>query len=101
MRPGAACDAVSFSCFPPPPGVQRAHREKQAQEDGRDKIQRVGKAELPQLKGGAALIGADKGEDAINDFDIDGGGVKDKINDSADAVLVFDKDGDGISGEDG
>ena len=25
----------------------------------------------------------------------------DRINDSADAVLVFDKDGDGISGKDG
>lgn len=37
----------------------------------------------------------------IVDFDIDGDGVVDKINNSADAVLVFDKDGDGISGADG
>lgn len=34
-------------------------------------------------------------------YDIDGDGILDTINDSADAVLVFDKDGDGISGEDG
>ncbi len=37
----------------------------------------------------------------VIDYDIDGDGELDKINDSADAVLVFDKDGDGISGEDG
>lgn len=37
----------------------------------------------------------------VVDFDIDGDGKVDKINDSADAVLVFDKDGDGISGADG
>lgn len=37
----------------------------------------------------------------IIDYDIDGDGQKDKINDSADAVLVFDKDNDGISGTDG
>lgn len=37
----------------------------------------------------------------IINYDIDGDGVVDKINDSADAVLVFDKDGNGISGEDG
>lgn len=34
-------------------------------------------------------------------YDIDGDGKFDIINDSADAVLVFDKDGDGISGKDG
>ena len=34
-------------------------------------------------------------------FDIDGDGKLDNINDSLDAVLVFDKDGDGISGSDG
>ena len=34
-------------------------------------------------------------------FDIDGDGVVDTINDSADAVLVFDKDKNGIAGEDG
>ena len=39
--------------------------------------------------------------DEIVEFDIDGDGVVDKINDSADGVLVFDADGDGISGEDG
>ena len=39
--------------------------------------------------------------DEIVEFDIDGDGVLDKINNSADGVLVFDKDGDGISGEDG
>lgn len=37
----------------------------------------------------------------VVDFDIDGDGIMDKINNSADAVLVFDKDGDGISGADG
>ena len=37
----------------------------------------------------------------VIDYDIDGDGIVDKINDSADAVLVFDKDGDGISGKDG
>lgn len=37
----------------------------------------------------------------VVDFDIDGDGIMDKINNSADAVLVFDKDGDGISGVDG
>lgn len=37
----------------------------------------------------------------IINYDIDGDGILDKINDSADAVLVFDKDGNGISGEDG
>lgn len=37
----------------------------------------------------------------VVDFDIDGDGIMDKINNSADAVLVFDKDGDGISGKDG
>ncbi|MBQ2984428.1 MAG: hypothetical protein IJD57_06505 [Candidatus Gastranaerophilales bacterium] len=42
-----------------------------------------------------------KTSDKIIDYDIDGDGKLDKINDSADAVLVFDKDGDGISGEDG
>lgn len=39
--------------------------------------------------------------DEIIDYDIDGDGIVDRINNSADAVLVFDKDGDGISGEDG
>lgn len=39
--------------------------------------------------------------DEVIDYDIDGDGIVDKINDSADAVLVFDSDGDGISGEDG
>ena len=34
-------------------------------------------------------------------YDIDGDGKLDTINDSADAILVFDADGDGISGEDG
>ena len=38
---------------------------------------------------------------SIINFDIDGDGFMDRINDSADAVLVFDNDGDGISGEDG
>lgn len=42
-----------------------------------------------------------KTSDKVVDFDIDGDGVVDKINDSADGVLVFDTDGDGISGEDG
>jgi len=42
-----------------------------------------------------------KTSDKIIDFDIDGDGFMDRINDSADAVLVFDNDGDGISGEDG
>ncbi len=42
-----------------------------------------------------------KTSENIVDFDIDGDGIVDKINDSADGVLVFDKDGDGISGEDG
>ncbi len=42
-----------------------------------------------------------KTSNEIVEFDIDGDGITDKINDSADAVLVFDKDGDGISGEDG
>ena len=37
----------------------------------------------------------------VINYDIDGDGIIDKINDSADAVLVFDKDGDGISGADG
>ena len=37
----------------------------------------------------------------VVNYDIDGDGKVDKINDSADAVLVFDKDGDGISGADG
>jgi len=34
-------------------------------------------------------------------FDIDGDGTVDTINDSADFVLMFDKDGDGLVGEDG
>lgn len=38
---------------------------------------------------------------SVINFDIDGDGFMDRINDSADAILVFDKDGDGISGEDG
>ena len=38
---------------------------------------------------------------AIINFDIDGDGKIDKINDAADAILVFDADGDGISGENG
>ena len=38
---------------------------------------------------------------SIIDYDIDGDGQMDKINDSADAILVFDKDGNGISGENG
>ena len=42
-----------------------------------------------------------KTSDKVIDYDIDGDGELDKINDSADAVLVFDKDGDGISGKDG
>ena len=42
-----------------------------------------------------------KTSDKVIDYDIDGDGEVDKINDSADAVLVFDKDGDGISGADG
>lgn len=42
-----------------------------------------------------------KTSENIVDFDIDGDGVVDKINDSADGVLVFDKDGDGVSGKDG
>ena len=42
-----------------------------------------------------------KTSNKVVDFDIDGDGKVDKINDSADAVLVFDKDGDGISGADG
>ncbi len=42
-----------------------------------------------------------KTSDKVIDYDIDGDGIMDKINDSADAVLVFDKDGDGIAGEDG
>lgn len=39
--------------------------------------------------------------DKVINYDIDGDGKLDKINDSADAVLVFDKDGDGVSGKDG
>ncbi len=39
--------------------------------------------------------------DKVIEYDIDGDGVTDKINDSADGVLVFDKNGDGISGNDG
>ncbi len=39
--------------------------------------------------------------DEIINYDIDGDGKTDTINDSADAVLVFDKDGDGVSGTDG
>ena len=35
------------------------------------------------------------------DFDIDGDGKADKINNSADYVLVFDADGNGIAGENG
>lgn len=42
-----------------------------------------------------------KTSENIISYDIDGDGVLDKINDSADAILVFDKDGDGISGSDG
>ena len=42
-----------------------------------------------------------KTSETIINYDIDGDGILDKINDSADAVLVFDKDGNGISGEDG
>ncbi len=42
-----------------------------------------------------------KTSETVIQYDIDGDGVVDNINDSADAVLVFDKDGDGISGEDG
>ena len=37
----------------------------------------------------------------VIDYDIDGDGKLDKINDSADAVLVFDKDHDGIAGANG
>jgi len=37
----------------------------------------------------------------IVEFDIDGDGVMDRINDSADGVLVFDKDRDGKAGKDG
>lgn len=39
--------------------------------------------------------------DELIDFDIDGDGKVDKINNSADAVLVFDKNGDGVAGADG
>ena len=42
-----------------------------------------------------------KTSQSVINFDIDGDGFMDRINDSADAVLVFDNDGDGISGEDG
>ncbi len=42
-----------------------------------------------------------KTSDDVIEYDIDGDGVLDKINDSADGILVFDKDGDGVSGEDG
>lgn len=42
-----------------------------------------------------------KTSDEIIEFDIDGDGELDRINNSADAVLVFDKDGNGISGENG
>ncbi|MBE7708675.1 MAG: hypothetical protein E7Z88_08235 [Cyanobacteria bacterium SIG27] len=42
-----------------------------------------------------------KTSQSVINFDIDGDGFMDRINDSADAVLVFDGDGDGISGEDG
>lgn len=42
-----------------------------------------------------------KTSSSVINYDIDGDGTLDKINDSADAVLVFDKDGNGISGEDG
>lgn len=42
-----------------------------------------------------------KTSDKIIQYDIDGDGILDNINDSADGILVFDKDGDGISGKDG
>ena len=42
-----------------------------------------------------------KTSDELIQYDIDGDGKLDTINDSADAILVFDADGDGISGEDG
>lgn len=42
-----------------------------------------------------------KTSDKVVDFDIDGDGQMDKINDSADAVLVFDKNKDGVAGADG
>ncbi len=42
-----------------------------------------------------------KTSDELIQYDIDGDGDLDTINDSADAILVFDADGDGISGEDG
>ena len=42
-----------------------------------------------------------KTSDELVQFDIDGDGIVDTINNSADAVLVFDADGDGISGESG
>ncbi len=42
-----------------------------------------------------------KTSDELVQFDIDGDGKIDTINNSADAVLVFDADGDGISGESG
>lgn len=42
-----------------------------------------------------------KTSDKVVDFDIDGDGQMDKINDSADAVLVFDKNNDGVVGADG
>ena len=42
-----------------------------------------------------------KTSDELIQYDIDGDGKLDTINDSADAILVFDADGDSISGEDG
>lgn len=42
-----------------------------------------------------------KTSEELVEFDIDGDGFLDLINNSADAVLVFDSDGDGISGTSG
>ncbi len=42
-----------------------------------------------------------KTKEEIIDFDIDGDGTLDKINDSAEFVLAFDSDNNGISGENG